>query len=682
MVALAGKNYTRKRSKAPYKLRGNLVALDFETTGLDPWMGAMPFCWSYATDKGEVGFMWLNAKNLKWLQRLFDDPNKEIIFHHQKFDLTMAMFIGLDIFTMKAKTHCTLILAKLTNASWLNYSLKNLGARLLGRPTADKDEIEEWVKDRKRVNYFRKEFGRKPNFSDAPGDVIKKRAIWDVETTLLLFLRLYPDVQKNSKAKYKNEIELTYVCIDMERIGVQTDITRAKRLKAKAERDMVHILRDLQQLVGELTVTKTQAGEKVQVLEPVFNPGSSTIHLPAAFTKLGIPLVYKTKAKLDKRTGMLKGGGNWSFDEYSMMRYVSDPLMEVMRKASEEGWLAQKFRRKVQQTVKRHKLGKKELLPPLVLKYRELKMMVGTFYKAIIERSVDVFTAPNGNEYGTLHCSFNPSTAVTGRFSASGPNLQNLPRTKGPRECFVPRRGRRNWHMDYDQVEMKMFVHFAKDKGMAKAIERDIHRYVAAQIYDCPEENVTDEQRSRGKGGGFGILYGSGAATMAETMTKNGLKTEKKDAVYLVRKYHEEFPSVRKTTRGFEKLLRLKGFLVNPHGRRYHIPVKFAYTALNYMCQGTSADIIKEAMVRLWRWLKDSGYRSKLIMTIHDEIVLECPKSEEKIVVPKALRLMEDLTNYFVPITASAEVVIKRWSKKWKAAKSTKDGGMGYKWAV
>lgn len=681
MVALAGKKYTRKKSKAPYKLRGKLVALDFETTGLDPWMGAMPFCWSYATDKGEVGFMWLNDVNLKWLQRLFDDPDKQIIFHHQKFDLTMATFIGIDIFNMKAKTHCTLIQAKLTNASWLNYSLKHLGARLLGRPTGDKDEIELWVKDRKRINEYRKLHGRKPNFSDAPTDVIKKRAIWDVETTLLLHLRLYGDIQKYSKAKYKNEIELTFVCIDMERIGVQTDITKAKKLRAKAERDSAHILKDLQALVGSLVVTKTQAGEKVQVEEPTFNP-KSPIHLPAAFTKLGIPLVHKTKSKLDKRTGVMKGGGNWAFDEYAMMRYVSDPLMAVMREASEEGWQAQKFRRKVRQTIKRYKLGKKELLPPLVLKYRELQMMTSTFYNAIIDRSVDVFTSPTGNEYGTLHCSFNPSTAITGRFSSSGPNLQNLPRTKGPRECFVARRGRHNWHLDYDQVEMKMFVHFAQDKRMAKAIERDIHRYVASQIYDCAEEDVTKEQRSRGKGGGFGILYGSGAATMAETMTKNGLKTEKKDAVFLVRKYHEEFPSVRKTTRSFEKELRLKGFLVNPHGRRYHIPVKFAYTALNYMCQGTSADIIKEAMVRLWNWLRDGGYKSKLIMTIHDEIVLECPKSEEKVVVPKALRLMEDLHNYFVPITASAEVVTKRWSKKRDAAKSIKDGGMGYKWAV
>jgi len=610
--------------------------------------------------------MYKTKANLKWLERLMMDPTKHVIFHNKKFDLTAMLVEGFNIFNFKAITECTLRLAKLFNATWNSYKLKDLGARLLGVPTADKDEIEEWVKDRKRVNYYRREFSRKPNFSDAPASIIKKRAVWDVETTLMLYLKLRPAINKAAEKLYQTELELAYVCVDMESHGVPVDITRAKQLKSQAEKDMAIIMKDLRKLVGNLIVDKTKAGEqiKVPITAKEFNPGSSK-HLAAAFKKVGIELEYKT----DK--------GNWSFDEYSMIRYVSDPLVKVMRKASENGWQANQFYRRIKHAVKRYDLDIKELLPPLILKHQNLKKMISTYYNAIINKSLNKYTAPNGIEYGTLHCSFNPTTAVTGRFSATNPPLQTIPRNSGPRECFVPRKSRRNWYLDYDQVEMKIFVHFAKDEDMAREIENDIHAYVAGQVYKVAKSSVTKEQRKRGKGVGFGVLYGSGANTMAETMTKQGLKTTKKDAVYLVRNYHESFPSVRRTTRYFEAQLRKKGFLTNPFGRRYHIPVKFAYKALNYMCQGTSADIIKQAMVKLWKWLRKHKFKTKLIMTIHDEIVLECPRSEEKKVIPQALRIMEDLKNYFVPITASAEVVTERWSKKKDAVKD-----LNLAWAV
>lgn len=678
MVAL-GPAYKRKY-RAPYRLSGEYVALDFETDGLNVYSGAQLFCWSYTTELGEAGFMWRTEANMRWLKRLMMDKTKNVIFHNKKFDLAAMLGAGMDIYNFKATTHCTLILAKLTNAMWMSYKLKHLGSRLLNRPTNDKDEIEQWLKDNKRE--FKKEHGRDPNFSDAPADVIKRRAIWDTETTLLLFARLWPDVKNSNLGLYKTECALVYVCIDMEAYGVQVDITRAKEKKAQAEKDMAILIKEIKKIVGPLTVTKIKDGEPIEVYVPTedFNPGSP-IHLPAAWRKVGIELKYKTKPTR-KKDGTLSGGGNWSFNEYSMMRYVSDDIMHIMRTSSEEGWPAIKFYRKIRHFKRKNKLHSREVLPPLIRKYQELKMMVSTFYNAILNKSVDRHTASNGREYATLHCSFNPTTAVTGRFSSSGPNLQNLPRTKGPRECFVPRKGKRNWHLDYDQVEMKIFVHFAKDKGMAEAIEKDIHQYVAAKVYEVPLDKVTSEQRKRGKSVGFGTLYGSGAATMAETMTKNGLKTDKESAIFLVKDYHENFPSVRQTTRRFDKELRLQGFLINSFGRRYHIPVKFGYKALNYMCQGTSADIIKVAMVALWRWLRDNNFRSRLIMTIHDEIVLECPRSEEKTVIPQALRIMEDKDNYFVPITASAEIVTHRWSDKRDATKPRKKGGMGYAWAA
>ena len=468
------------------------------------------------------------------------------------------------------------------------------------------------------------------------------------------------------------------MCIDAEAYGVEVDITKAKEKKAQAEKDMEILHKQMQRIVGTLQITKTVKGEPVEVTLPPeqFNPSSGKIHLPAAWRKVGIELKYKTQPKRDRVTGQLRGGGNWSFDEYSMMRYVCDDVMKIMRQSSENGWPAIKFYRQIRYVVKKKKLPIKEMLPPLVKKYDELKRMINTYYNAILTKSVNHRVLGNGREYGTLHCTLNPTTAVTGRFSSSGPNLQNLPRKMGPRECFVTRRGRRNWHLDYDQVEMRIFVHFAKDKGMSKAVQDDIHQFVASKVYRVPLDKVEDEQRKRSKGVGFGVLYGSGAATMAETMTKNGLKTDKETALFLVKDYHENFPSVRRLTSQFDKQLRIQGYLINPFGRRYHIPVKFGYKALNYMCQGTSADIIKVAMVALWKWLRANNCRSKLILTIHDEIVLECPKNEEKWVIPKALRIMENLNDYFVPITASAEVTSTNWAEKKDAKK------LGLKWAA
>ena len=250
--------------------------------------------------------------------------------------------------------------------------------------------------------------------------------------------------------------------------------------------------------------------------------------------------------------------------------------------------------------------------------------------------------------------------------SSSQVNLQNQPRLLGPRECFIPRKGRRHFHIDYEQVEMRFFVHFSGDKTMAAAINDDIHLTVAAEVYDKPKEEITKEQRKRGKGVSFGIIYGAGPATISETLTKKGLPTSVAEGTQVTGKYHRRFPSVRRTIKELGTQLKKYGYITNPFGRRYHIPVKFSYISLNYMCQGTSADLMKRAMVRLWEWLRTTNKISRIILTVHDEIVLECPQIEELEVVTKAIEIMEELEMFDIPITVSVDVVKKRWSQKIK----------------
>jgi DNA polymerase I-like protein with 3'-5' exonuclease and polymerase domains len=628
--------------------------------------------------------MLATPENVEWLRALMQ-TEKKIVCHYAKFELGMLRAMGIDVFSkndFKVEFHCTHILSKLYNGLLPSHELKWLGRVLLKRNTSDKDEIEEWCKSNTRR--FMKEEGRKPNFSDAPIEVVKRRVLWDVKTTLLLFHKLYPEVQRRSPELYQTERELMFVCIDMEDTGVQIDLTRIKLLRAQALVALERIHRDLDELVCPLTIarkkTRKRKGEKyVEHYEEIldhFNPGSSAIELPAAFQKLGIKLLYKTKAKKVKKgpkKGEMTGGGKWSFDEYAMIRYSAPPLAKIIRESGEEGWTAEKFYEELYDALSQHGLRRRDLLPALVLKCRELEKMVGTYYDRLIEDAVDVRREGN-REIGIIHCKFNQSEAMTGRFSSSEPNLQNMPRILGPRECFIPRAGTRNWHFDYEQVEMKFFCHFSGDEDMAAAIADDIHLFVATQIYNLTKEQVSKEQRKRGKSINFGILYGASADKIAETLTSKGLYTSKVEANLLVSRYHRRFPSIKRTTRQLKRLLERQGYVGNPFGRRYYMDENEAYKLLNYMCQGTSADLMKNRLVRIWKWLRENNMRSRLLLTVHDEIALEIPRCEEAIVVPAVKEIMEDRTSYFVPITVGVECATHRWSAKTKAE------DMGYKW--
>jgi len=654
------------RRRIASDLTGSVIAIDTETTGLKPHLGHRIFCLAYCTDKGEYGYLEWDAHAKRFIQDLFNDASKTITFHGAKFDLKMFQAEGIDIFDIKATIDCTLILSKLFNENG-QHTLRYLAVKHLGADPSHKDEIEEWIKANSRR--FVRDHGRKPNFSDAPRDIVKNRVVWDVKEGIGLWYFFYPKIDRTCAELYATERDLMFVCADMESYGVEIDLTKAEELKADCLEGVEQFQEILDETIGEINVKRTRKGTTVYELVDGFK-ASSNAHCEAAWKKLGIPLRFKTKPKKkkDKQGRKTKtAGGNWSFDEYAMVRYVSTPLVFAIRESSENGWHWAKFYAEVKKAIKENKLHSREIVPPIIWKIKQLKKMVSTYYDHFLNNCTDIRVEPSGRRVGTLHCKFNQSEAMTGRFSSSEPNLQNQPRKLGPRECFIPRRGRRNFHIDYDQVEMKFFTHFAEDESMRKAVEADIHLHTAARCYGLDPSEISGEQRKRAKAVNFGILYGAGPPTIAEALTKKGLPTTNLEAATICSAYHRAFPSVRKLTDALARDIKLQGYVVNPFGRRYHIPSRYAYTALNYLCQGTSADLMKAAMVRTWKWLRENKLKTRLVLTVHDEIVFEIPRSEEW-VIPELIEIMEDHETFKVPITASPEIVRRRWSKKEKYA--------------
>lgn len=539
------------------------------------------------------------------------------------------------------------------------HDLGTLCKKYLGTEATEKTDVTDWLKANKRA--WMKEYGRVPTFADAPKSLVETRCLFDAEQTLLLYLRLKPHVDRTCSNLYWTERQLMLVVVDMERRGVLIDLTRTKALRDNASKYRDQLLKEVQELVGDLQVQYKNRVEHVTE----FNPGSSA-HKVAAFQKLGIELRYKTEAKKDKKTRTRKGGGSWSFDESAMIRYLGDlspELVTIARESSEEGWRTSAYIEAVEKAISAG-IPRQHTLPLLILKCNELSKLISTYYDYFIENAQDVHLDPRGFEAGTLYCKLNQSTAGTGRFSSSDPNLQNQPRKLGPRECFVPRFGYGNTHWDYDQVEMKLFVHFAQDESMREALKDDIHKYAAVRVYHLPKEEITSEKRKRAKSIGFGILYGAKPRRIAVTMTQKGLSTTLTECTTLFNNYHKAFPSIRRVTQQFSLDLARDGFCQNPFGRRYHVSSRESYIMLNYMCQGTSADIMKAAMVRVWKWLRENMPECRLLLTIHDEIIIECPIRLLRRLCASIKPLMEHHQGFFVPITVSGELVLRRWSEK------------------
>lgn len=301
-----------------------------------------------------------------------------------------------------------------------------------------------------------------------------------------------------------------------------------------------------------------------------------------------------------------------------------------------------------------------------ILNYRGMKKLLSTY--------IDALPKLINPRTGHIHTSFNQALTATGRLSSSDPNLQNIPvRTddgKEIRKCFIPEEGCLFFSADYSQIELRIMAHLSEDENMMEAFREghDIHRATAAKIWHEDIDKVTDAQRKKAKQANFGIIYGITTYGLAQRMDISN--AEAKD---LIQDYFRTFPKVQAYMEHAKEVARAKGYAETLfHRRRYLADINsrnatvrgFAErNAINAPIQGTEADIIKVAMVRIWERFKKEGIRSKMILQVHDELNFSIYPEEREQVERIVIEEMQNAYPLNVPLIADAG-----WGKNWLEA--------------
>jgi len=307
-------------------------------------------------------------------------------------------------------------------------------------------------------------------------------------------------------------------------------------------------------------------------------------------------------------------------------------------------------------------------LPRLILEYRELQKLKSTYVDALPQRI--------NRRTGRIHTSFNQAGAATGRLSSAEPNLQNIPirtpRGEAIRAGFVPRQGWVFLVADYSQIELRIMAHLSEDPAFIEAFRQggDIHRQTAALIFNVPPAEVTGDMRARAKTINFATIYGQGPFALSRQL---GISLE--DAKGFIAKYFERFSGVRAFLDRQIELARQQGYVETLFKRRRYIPEikdrnfnQRSYgerNAQNSPLQGSAADLIKLAMVRIHRAMREQGLQSRMLLQVHDELVFEAPPHELDAMAQLVREKMENVTPLRVPI-----VVDIGTGPNWLEAKS------------
>lgn len=437
-----------------------------------------------------------------------------------------------------------------------------------------------------------------------PAAAAARYAAADAAMTLRLAQALLPELaQKGLNSLFRDiEMPLVPVLVDMEAAGIKLDVAVLQQMSVELTGRLRQLELEIQQIAG-----------------CAFNINSTQQLADVLFGKLGLPAegLKKTQA------------GAYS---------TAADVLEGLR-------------------------GKHEIVN-LILEQRQLSKLLSTY--------VDALPAMVNPRTGRVHTSFNQTGAETGRLSSTNPNLQNIPvRTDVGREirrAFVAEEGWRLLSADYSQVELRILAHISGDEYLLAAFARgeDIHASAAAKVYGVPLSQVTKEQRAVAKMMNFATSYGVTAFGLAQ---RTGLS--RNEAEQFMQRYFATYPGVKRYIEETKALAREQGYVETLLGRRRYFPVlkttantQQAYNirqaaeraAINHPIQGTAADIIKIAMIRLHRALAEGGYRARILLQVHDELVLETPIAELTAVSDLTRETMEGAYDLKAALKVDVEV--------------------------
>ncbi len=299
-----------------------------------------------------------------------------------------------------------------------------------------------------------------------------------------------------------------------------------------------------------------------------------------------------------------------------------------------------------------------------VLEYRELTKLKSTYADGLLK-----VIGPDGR----IHTNFQMTVTATGRLSSTEPNLQNIPVRRelgaGLRRMFAAGEGNVLIDADYSQIELRLLAHISGDENMRAAFlsGEDVHRVTASQVFGIPLEQVTAEERRRAKAVNFGIVYGISAFSLSQDIDVSVAEAKAYMDAYL-----ERFRGVRDYQKNIVEQAKADGYVSTLFNRRRYLPeLKGNFSmrsfgervALNMPIQGTAADVIKLAMVNVDARLKKEGMKARLILQVHDELIVECPDAEKERAAALLQEEMENAVHYSVPLTAEA-----KWGKTWAEA--------------
>ena len=301
-----------------------------------------------------------------------------------------------------------------------------------------------------------------------------------------------------------------------------------------------------------------------------------------------------------------------------------------------------------------------------ILDYRGLKKLLGTY--------IDALPKLINPKTGHIHTSFNQAVTATGRLSSSDPNLQNIPVRgedgKEIRKCFIPEPGCQFFSADYSQIELRVMAHLSGDENMMSVFRegKDLHAATAANIYKKPIEEVSRDERTKSKRANFGIIYGITIFGLAER-----LEISRDESRRLIDGFFQTFPQVHDYMEQSKQMARERGYAETIFHRRRYLPDINSHNAtvrnfaernaINAPIQGSAADIIKVAMIRIYQRFKAEGIRSKMILQVHDELNFSVYPDEHERVERIVLEEMQGAYPLRVPLVADCG-----WGDNWLEA--------------